>query len=472
MAEAPAKGGWWSGFGLSSRLLMLTIAFVMLAEVLIFVPSVANFRNSWLNDRLSAARIAALVLEAAPEEALPEDMVQQLLQSIGAEAIAMKVRGTRRLLAVGDMPPPVAAMFDLRELSFPRSVSESLRTLASTGERTVGVIGAPPAGGDFIEIVLKERPLRDALRRFAFNILALSLFISGLTAALVFVTLRRLIVRPVTRLTRSIARFAERPADATRLLAPSGRTDEIGAAETAVSGMQQQIAQQLKQKEHLAALGLAVSKVNHDLRNMLSSAQLISDRLGNVKDPTVQRFAPKLVQTLDRAIAFCQASLAYGRAEERAPMLKPVALRQAMEEARAIILVEEGGAIGWANRIAPDIRVSADAEHLYRTAGNLFRNAVQAMEAAPAPSGGHWLAVDAKRRGDEIEIEITDTGPGVPPAVAEKMFTAFHGSTRPGGSGLGLAIAAELTHAQGGDIAVAPRNQGEGACFRLRLKAA
>jgi signal transduction histidine kinase len=320
--------------------------------------------------------------------------------------------------------------------------------------------------------VLREKPLRDALRRFALNILALSLFISGLTAALVFVTLRRLIVRPVTRLTRSITRFAERPEDATRLLAASGRTDEIGAAETAVSGMQQQISQQLKQKEHLAALGLAVSKVNHDLRNMLSSAQLISDRLGEVKDPTVQRFAPKLLQTLDRAIAFCQSSLAYGRAEERAPALKPVALRQAMEEARSIILVEEDGSIGWANGVAPDIRVVADAEHLYRTVGNLFRNAVQAMEAAPAPAGGHWLAVNARRYGDDVEIEISDTGPGVPPAIAERMFAAFHGSTRPGGSGLGLAIAAELTRAQGGDISVAPGKPGAGACFRLRLKAA
>jgi signal transduction histidine kinase len=463
---------WRRGFGLSARLLALTIAFVMLAEVLIFVPSVANFRDNWLNDRLSSARTAALVLEAAPEEALPEELVQQLLRSVGAETIALKVRGTRRLLAINDMPPTVAQMFDLRERSFLRSIQQSLFTLASDGDRTIGVIGSPPAGGDFIEIVLKEKPLRDALRGFALNILALSLFISGMTAALVYVALRRLIVRPVTRLTATITRFAERPDDATRLLLPSGRSDEIGVAEAAVSGMQQQIAQQLKQKEHLAALGLAVSKVNHDLRNMLSSAQLISDRLGNVKDPTVQRFAPKLVQTLDRAIAFCQTTLAYGKAEERAPALKPIPLRQAMEEAKAIILVEDGGPIGWANGVPDDMRVLADSEHLYRAAGNLFRNAVQAMEGAPAPAGGHWLAVNARRAGGDVEIEISDTGPGVPPVMASTMFEAFHGSTRPGGSGLGLAIAAELTRAQGGEIALVPGKPGAGACFRLRLKAA
>jgi signal transduction histidine kinase len=460
---------WRKGFGLSSRLLALTILFVMLAEVLIFVPSVANFRDNWLNDRLTSARTAALVLEAAPEESMPEDLVRQLLESVGAEAIALKVRGTRRLLAITDTPDMVDVVVDLRERMMLRSIRESLSTLASGGNRSVRVIGTPPAGGDFIEIVLNEQPLAEALRRFALNILALSLTISGITATLVYLSLKRLIVSPVERLGSGLTRFAERPQDATRILRPSGRTDEIGSMESAVADMQKQVAQQLAQREHLAALGLAVSKVNHDLRNMLSSAQLISDRLGDVQDPTVQRFAPKLVQTLDRAITFCQATLAYGRAEERAPDLRPIILRQAMEEARAIILVDEGGAVGWANGVPPDMQVMADSEHLYRVAGNLFRNAVQAMETTPAPVGGHWLAVTARRNGAMVEIEITDTGPGVPPGVAKTMFAAFHGTTRPGGSGLGLAIAAELSRAQGGDIALVEAPGG--ACFRLTLKA-
>jgi signal transduction histidine kinase len=461
---------WRKGFGLSSRLLALTILFVMLAEVLIFVPSVANFRDTWLNDRLTSARTAALVLEAAPEESMPEELVRQLLDSVGAEAIAIKVRGTRRLLAISDTPDMVDVVVDLRDRMPLRSIRESFSTLFSGGNRSVRVIGTPPAGGDFIEIVLNEQPLADALQRFALNILALSLAISGITAALVYLSLKRLIVSPVVRLGASITRFAERPQDATRILQPSGRTDEIGTVEGAVAGMQQQIAQQLTQKEHLAALGLAVSKVNHDLRNMLSSAQLISDRLGDVQDPTVQRFAPKLVQTLDRAIAFCQSTLAYGRAEERPPVLKPVDLHRAMEEARAIILVDESGPVRWANGVPADLRVMADAEHLYRVAGNIFRNAVQAMDSVPPPSGGHWLAVNARAAEGTVEIEITDTGPGVPPAVAATMFAAFHGTTRQGGSGLGLAIAAELARAQGGDIALVA--SAGGACFRITLKAA
>jgi signal transduction histidine kinase len=458
---------WRSGFGLSARLLALTIVFVMLAEVLIFVPSIANFRDNWLRDRLSSAGTAALVLQAAPDDALSEDLVKQLLDNVGAETIALRIRGTRRLLAIAEMPPPVARTFDLRSRSSVRSISESFGTLLLGGERSVRVIGNPPAGGDFVEIVIKEKPLRDAMWGFALNILVLSLFISGLTAALVYLTLRRLIVTPVERLTGSITRFAERPEDATRLLKPSGRTDEIGNAEAAVAGMQQQIAQQLKQKEHLAALGLAVSKINHDLRNMLASAQLISDRLGAVMDPTVQRFAPKLVQTLDRAIAFCQASLAYGKAEERAPDLKPIALRRAVEEAKELVLPTDDGPIRFDNAVPEALMVMADAEHLYRIVGNLFRNAVQVMETHPPGPGGHVLKVAAKASGDAVDLDIADTGPGVPPEVVKTLFAAFAGSRRPGGTGLGLAIASELARAQGGDIRLVEGPGG--ARFRVRL---
>jgi signal transduction histidine kinase len=458
----------WRGFGLSSRLLLLTLLFVMVAEVLIFVPSIANFRNAWLGDRLASARTAALVLEIVPEEALPEDLVRQLLKNVGAETIALRVKGARRLLAFSDMPPTVGATFDFQQMSAFRSISESFGILASNGDRTLRVIDAAPMDGDFVEIVLREKPLRDAMWRFAGNILALSLFISGITGALVFLTLKRLIVRPVEKLTTNITRFAEKPEDQTRLMKPSGRRDEIGAAEAAVSGMQQTLSQQLKQKEHLAALGLAVSKINHDLRNMLSSAQLISDRLGAVKDPTVQRFAPKLLQTLDRAISFCQSTLAYGRAEERPPEPQPVRLHALMEDVRDSVGLLDNHPVIWSNAIAPDMTIRTDPEHLFRIATNLCRNALQAMEASPPAEGArHALQVSCREDDEAWSLEIADTGPGIPPAIRQKLFDAFHGSTRAGGTGLGLAIAADLARSLGGSISLL--DQARGACFRIRL---
>ncbi len=73
--------------------------------------------------------------------------------------------------------------------------------------------------------------------------------------------------------------------------------------------MEQTLVDELRTKKNLAALGLAVAKINHDLRNMLSAAQLLTDRLVDVRDPLTQRLAPKLVSTLDRGIRFCQAIL-------------------------------------------------------------------------------------------------------------------------------------------------------------------
>jgi signal transduction histidine kinase len=451
--------------GLSSRLLILTVLFVLLAEVLIFVPSIANFRNSWLRDRIASARTAALVLEAAPSEAIPETLVKELLNSAGAEAIALRIKGTRRLLAVGETPPPVDLAYDLRATDWLQSIRQSANTLLLGGDRTLRVTGEAVMGGDFVEIVVREGPLRDAMLRFSWNIILLSLFISCLTAALVFFSLRALIVKPVARLTRNITRFAERPDDATRLMRPSGRSDEIGEAEVALEGMQRTLAQQLKQKEHLAALGLAVSKINHDLRNILASAQLMSDRLAEVPDPTVQRFAPKLIQTLDRAISFCQSTLNFGRADERQPVFRRVPLAKLFEEIRDGAGLTEGHAVAWVNEIAGAHVVDADPEHLFRVGVNLCRNALQAMESAP--DAGNRLTVRATQDKDWHWIDIEDTGPGVPDAVKPRLFEAFSGTTRPGGSGLGLAIAADLVRSHGGGISLLERERG--ACFRIAL---
>ena len=135
-----------------------------------------------------------------------------------------------------------------------------------------------------------EAPLKAAMIRYGLDILGLSILISIITAALVYLSLDALLVKPMTKLTWNIVRFSQRPEDPTRIIEPSGRRDEIGTAERELAAMQHELAETLSQKSRLAALGLAVSKISHDLRNMLSSAQLLSDRLITVKDP--DRAAP------------------------------------------------------------------------------------------------------------------------------------------------------------------------------------
>ena len=169
---------------------------------------------------------------------------------------------------------------------------------------------------------------------FSRNILLLSLLISAITATLVYLSLHYLFVRPLNRLTTNMVSFREDPENASLIVQPSGRSDEIGIAERELGAMQRDLTSMLQQKSHLAALGLAVSKINHDLRNLLASAQLFSDRLASVPDPTVQRFAPKLVQSLERAIAFCQSTLSYGQVREAPPDRKSVRLEGLVEDVR------------------------------------------------------------------------------------------------------------------------------------------
>ena len=186
------------------------------------------------------------------------------------------------------------------------------------------------------------------MRRYSVNILLLSLLISGLVASLAALALHLMVLRPVRRLTSNVVAFAADPENTARIIVPSGRTHEIGAAENALAGMQTILARELTQKKHLAALGLAVAKINHDLRNMLSSAQLISDRLAGVNDPLVMRLAPKTGGDARRAIRFCQTTLAYGRSADDPPklgstplaMLADEAIETAIAPAQRIIRVE------------------------------------------------------------------------------------------------------------------------------------
>ena len=436
---------------LSARLLLLTIAFVMLAEVLIYVPSIANFRNSWLRDRLAAAQTAALVLEAAPDEALPESLVDMLLKDIGAKAIALKIKGARRLLAAEETAPPVAQQYDLREESALTSILASFETLAMGGSRLIGVTGQAPMGGEFVEIVIDEKPLRQAMLRFSGNILLLSLAISGLTAGLVMLALNWLVLRPVKQLTSSIMNFAANPEDATRIIRPGGRGDELGLAERELASMQAALNQSLQQKQHLASLGLAVSKINHDLRNMLASAQLASDRISAVPDPSVQRFAPKLIATLGRAISFCESTLAYGKAQEPPPRPKPLMVKELIDEVFDFSPGEDG--ILRVNSCPPPLVATLDHDYLFRILMNLCRNAAEALAARDSNQAGPGrVEIVARRAGGDLVFLVSDNGPGIPENLRSSLFEAFKGSGRKGGTGLGLAIAADLARGHGGSI--------------------
>jgi signal transduction histidine kinase len=440
-------------FGLSAKLLVLTILFVMIAEVLIYVPLIANFRVNWLRDHLAGAYTAALVLEAAPSGMVPDSLAKQILDSIGARAVAMKMGTRRRLLAVGDTPPPVTHDFDMRDVNTFDSIVDAFMTMLDTKKDVMRVVGPAPMGGDFIELVMDEPPLRKAMLRHSVNLLLLSLLVTGVAAAFVYLILHYLFVRPMRRITGNMVAFRADPENADRIIAPSGRADEIGTAEQELATMQAELASMLQQKNRLAALGLAVSKINHDLRNLLGSAQLISDRLSSLPDPGVQRFAPKLMRALERAIAFCQSTLSYGRLQEPPPERRPILLEPLVEEVHETLGLGADAPIRWIDAVERGLVVEADYDQLFRILLNLARNAVQALESRAARDPGRdQIRITGRREGAVVVIEVSDTGPGFSEKAQAHLFEAFQGSTRTGGTGLGLAIAAELVRAHGGEI--------------------
>jgi signal transduction histidine kinase len=458
--------GFFSRVGLSGKLLIFTIVFVTMAEILIYVPSMSNFRLMWLTDRLAAAQTAALVLDVAPDGSVSQPLTEQLLTSVGAVAVAMKRGDARRLLAAYDMPIEVASHVDMRQVSVFNSIGDAFDTLIAGQDRQLRLVGEAPNGGDFLEIILPETPLREAMLRYSQNILLVSLLISAVSAALVYSSLLLLFVRPLRRLTARMVAFRDDPEDPARILTPSGRGDEIGVAEREFAAMQQELAQTLHQKNRLAALGLAVSKINHDLRNLLSSAQLLSDRLTSLADPTVRRLAPKLMAALDRAITYAEHTLAYGRAHEPPPHRRMVEVAQLVDELQQTLLTDRDAQIGWATAIERGLTVDADPDQLYRVLLNLVKNSVEALEArSPNHPERDQIRIVGRREGAVVVLQVADTGPGLPERARQHLFEPFQSAGRRGGTGLGLAIAAELVRAHGGEIRLAEGTLG--ATFRI-----
>lgn len=456
-------------FGLSWKLLALTAIFVMVSEVLIYVPSVANFRTSWLNDRLATAAAASVVLTAPDLMEVPQEIQDRLLEVVGAEAIAIREGNVSRLITgVSRMPPSVDKSANLHEQSTLDSYVAAVNVLLfGGGGRILRVVGETPSGGE-LELIMNEDALHAAMIAYSINTAWMSLIISVLTGALVFVALNRMFVRPMRRMSHNMVTFTEAPEDAARVIRPSQRRDEIGVAEERLATMERDLSKTLQQQRRLAELGLAVSKIVHDLRNMLASAQLFSDRISSLPDPSVQRFAPKLIAALDRAISFAQSTLAYGKPSEAAPERRLVRLSAVVGDVAEVLGLGGHPEIAWEDKVPKDLEVDADPDQLFRVLLNLARNAIEAMEGNASNAVVRRLTIEATRTGSVVRIVVRDTGPGLPRRAAEHLFQPFQGSGRAGGTGLGLAISSELIKAHGGEIELVPVT-GPGTAFAITI---
>ena len=451
--------------GLSSRLLLLTAAFVVVADLFILAPALSSFQERWLLDRIRRAEIAAGAVDVAPDNFVPDRLAERLLNSAGVTVVAIKEQGRRRLVLAAPQMDATPDFTDLRRGRVGGWLIAPWKTLFGSDQRMIRAIAAPCCrSAEFVEIVTPAQPLKAALWDYLLRIFGLSVVISVLAGSLIYWGLSLFIVRPMRRITDSIERFRADPEDPGAEPEHSGRRDEIGRVEEELARMQAEVRGALRSRARLAALGEAVAKINHDLRNMLTSAQMASDRLAGSGDPTVAQALPRLERALDRALGLTRDVLNYGKSAERTPELSRIPLRAAVEAA-----AEDAGlspeAVGLETKIARTLSVEADPEQLHRILVNLMRNARQAVEAAER-SGP--VEVSAERGARAVAIRVADPGAGIPDKLRERLFQAFAGSGRSGGAGLGLAISRELAQAHGGDLALVGTGP-QGSVFELTL---
>lgn len=452
---------------LSGRFLGLTILFVMIAEVLIFVPSVARFRLDYLQNRLDLAQLAALASLGAPDDAISPELERELLDTADVLIVVLQRDGVRELALVDQMPQPPEVTYDIRDPSALALIRGAARVFLTPEDRVIRVIGKTRKGSEgIVDVVLREAPLRAALIEYGLRIFYLSLVISLATAALLFISVQQLIVQPIKRVIAHMVAYRDDPEDRTRIIAPASGTREINDAENALHDLEVRLTGALRQKERLAALGRAVAKISHDLRNILTTAQLLADSLESSPDPKVRRIAPKLVKSLSRAVGLCDRTLTYGKAEEPAPDFDSVRLADLVSEVvenerqtLASDLVEIRSEVTW------DLMVRADFEQIFRVLSNLVRNSAQAIAAT---GGAGRVRVEAEKADGRIFIRVIDNGPGLPQKARENLFRPFQGGVRQGGSGLGLVIADEIVRGHGGTLCLEVSDEN-GTVFAISL---
>lgn len=452
---------------ISGRFAALTMMFVILAEIFILLPALSGFRLDYLESRLERAQIASLAL-LATDDALASDLEAELLQNAGVFNVVLRRDDIRQLVLSSPIPGPVVKTYDLRETRPWQSISDAMAVLANREDQVIRVIGSPVnQAGQLIEITTQTAPLRSGMIDFGLRLLLTSAAFAIITAILLNLAAQRLILVPIRRVISNMSAYAEAPDDPRHIITPDAPLAELRNAEIALEAMQKTVTSAFKQKERMAQLGQAVAKISHDLRNILTTAQIFGDRLEESADPKVKRAAPKLLNSITRAVTLCETTLAFGKAEEPSPSLSRFNLSQLADEVveAESLAATQTGQVEFLKDIPASLTIRADRDQLYRVLSNLSRNARQAIEGTGEPG---IIEIGAGENDSEWWIRVGDNGPGLPGKAREHLFQPFTSSVRKGGTGLGLTIAADLIRNHGGRLELL-RSDEEGSEFKIRI---
>ena len=441
---------------LSGKLLLMTIGFVMLAELVIFIPSAATFRQDWLTERAQQAGLLAQALTGVPDYEASEILTQQFMQDTDVTMMSAKRNGMSEFML--GQPPEKGRLtvIDMREEKRLPLYRDAFRSFFAMENNCLRILyPSPVEGQDALELIIPEAKLRWAMRDYFKRIFWLSLAIAIITGLLIYLAMLALIVRPIEKLAKGLSDFREDPEQNQSNLLPTNRRDEIGQLEREFHNMKQGVRASFKQRERLATLGLAMAKINHDLRNVLTSASLVSDRLASDQDERVSKMGSRLTRAIDRGVKLTAEVLNYSQSGGENPEFQTVRISLLLGEVAGDTLGNFGAGprkINFINKVATDVTVMADPDHTYRIFQNLFRNAAQAMAGIREDNAQRDLTVESIAAGESITIRIIDTGPGMPDKAKDNIFKAFAGSTGNGNTGLGLTISKELAQDQNGDL--------------------
>ncbi len=448
---------------LSWQLVWLTLAVMAGTELLLFLPAMMRERRSWLDDRIVSSQIAVQAMPPQVAAAVPEPVREELLRLAGVVSIRLQQPGQPAIALTPVAQVYAPALLDMRTETVWSRLGGTLAALTRSGNSLLLVVAPSPKRPEAIlSIVLNEGDLDDHLKSAAASVALHGLQVAVPTGLLTYIALLFLLVRPLRRITRSIAAFRadpERSAPLDDIGIPPGTTDEVAIAERELAAMQRELRAALWRNARLAALGTTVAKVSHDLRGILSPALLTAERLQASTDPAVRRAGDTLARIVDRATAMVKGTLDFA-GEVPAPPREKVALLATVEEAtrEALALRHTTHAV---LQIDPAILVHADRPGLLRAFANLLRNAAEA--------GASRVTVAAHLDGDVAVVTVSDDGPGLPDIVRENLFRPFVTGGKVGGTGLGLAITRDLVRAQGGEVALVA-SSASGTEFRIALR--
>ena len=434
---------------LSARVFWLTVSIIFVVDILVMMPGMGREWQNCLNNKVTqAAEVAVTVISGPAAGNFANAQTRDALSSLS---------GTIGITLMGGVKPisilPVSTSLqldpnvDLDRVSLWQSAWQADREVLGLCAAYLPVNAAFPLGSDpRIQIVISARPLIAHLRGYVAQTVTYSVIVAALTGGLVYAALDRLLVKPMRIMTADIVAFRRDPEHARlsglKWLSRKG-DDEISRAAHELVIMQDELRTALWRNAQLAALGTAIAKMSHDLRNILGSALLVAGRFRSHGDPAIKQASALLISSMERAVELVTRTV--DSADGRPPPVSrsPVVLRELVDEV-ADFIRQGGTGMAIENQVPGSLVLPLDRNQMYRVLANLLRN------AAEAQAGRATLTTEDEH--GVSQLVVTDDGHGLPRKALAGLFRPFAGSGRNRGTGLGLAIARDLIRAHGGDL--------------------